>query len=460
MKYQIFISYREERENVQFAKVVYDTLLEEKYSVFLDDKNLKSGKFDEIILSALNECQDFILLLTPGSLIKKKEDDWVYKEISVALKNRKNIIPIALYDLNEFPEDLNEEIAGLKTCHIIKLIGNEHFWMDLREGISVKPHLFVIKNKVASDGNPLIKRFMQALWIGGILWIIEFVLACLLHYMFKESWKLPFVLWNICKSFQGISIFQIIELQLLQGIVALVLFYWPIKNNILYIWKTDALYNIDIKDLDAPPNYIYERLNNKYASKRLKNKKEYFGRDDNGEWNYFEENDGLVLASLGEQYTTYMQINCRKWPKIRICGVGSMITRRLAIEILELQHIKYVRNQNNVLRFEKNDIDINIWYGKIWPKNIEIKRKNVQSALDEYIFLQNFTYEDENRVKYDCIFLRQLQYNEQIYAVLQLSLKGKKVNQCVILRREAENNYVLANQDEAEKVFTVFARSW
>ena len=454
MKYQIFISYREEDKNVQFAKVLYDKLIDDKYSVFLDDKNLKSGKFDEVILAALNECQDFILLLTPGSLTKRKKEDWVYKEISIALKNGKNIIPIALYDLNEFPQDLNKEIEDLKRYRIIKVIGNNSFWVELFERTTSHQHLLPFKTKLVCKENPFIKYISNTMKLTGILWGLAYIGFCLIHYKFQYSWNLPVILWNICKSYYGLSILQITGLHLSQGLVFWLIWCWIKNNSITYIKSVNEIYNIDIDDFNAPTDYACAKLDSWQYKKGVK-REIHYKNTDKGE-NCFWGNLGVTLSFLHEQYAMYFFIDCRMWTKGSICGVGSKITKKMAITIMEGQNIKYIRRQNDILRFEIDDIDINIWYGSIFPRAIEMKRKHIESNLDDYIFFRNYSFIDENNIEYNIYPLGQFQHNGQIYVMTQLTFKNKKIDRYMVIRKDEGDYIIVTEQKEVREVLEAF----
>ncbi len=85
--YQIFISYR--REGGEFlGKMIYDRLSQKGYRVFYDVETLTSGHFNTQLYHVIEECQDFLLLLTPGSMDRccRDSDDWVRSEIRHALK--------------------------------------------------------------------------------------------------------------------------------------------------------------------------------------------------------------------------------------------------------------------------------------------------------------------------------------------------------------------------------------
>lgn len=94
MKYDIFISYR--RSGGKFiARTLKESLKAKGYNVFLDYDNLTDGHFDERILSAIESAPIFMLILSEGCLDRCHEaDDWVRKEIELALTNAKHIIPI------------------------------------------------------------------------------------------------------------------------------------------------------------------------------------------------------------------------------------------------------------------------------------------------------------------------------------------------------------------------------
>lgn len=113
MKYDIFISYRREG-GFNMADSIYQRLINAGYSAFLDIEQLNSGKFNTKLLSVIEQCKDFILILPPGALDRcVNDDDWVRQEIEHALKCGKNIVPIMLRgfewpSLNNLPESLME----------------------------------------------------------------------------------------------------------------------------------------------------------------------------------------------------------------------------------------------------------------------------------------------------------------------------------------------------------------
>src|SRR5271157_4735698 len=93
-RFDIFISYRREDSDV-FARMLKTELEKKKLKVYLDVDNLHSSYFDNQLLDIIVNCNNFILILTPGSLERcSNPDDWVRKELLHAISHDRNIIPI------------------------------------------------------------------------------------------------------------------------------------------------------------------------------------------------------------------------------------------------------------------------------------------------------------------------------------------------------------------------------
>ena len=112
-KFDVFISYR--RDGGEYtAKIIRDRLNEQGYSAFFDVESLRSGDFNTKLYSVIEECTDFLLILSPGALDRcSNPDDWVRREIEYALEKGKNIIPVMLRGF-EFPERLPESIEAVR----------------------------------------------------------------------------------------------------------------------------------------------------------------------------------------------------------------------------------------------------------------------------------------------------------------------------------------------------------
>lgn len=118
MKYDIFISYRREG-GYDTAKHLYDLLVRDGYKVSFDIDTLRSGDFDTQLLTRIEQCRDFILIVDKHAFDRTLDPgfdphkDWLRCELAHALKHDKNIIPVFLSGVSGFPEGLPKDIAGV-----------------------------------------------------------------------------------------------------------------------------------------------------------------------------------------------------------------------------------------------------------------------------------------------------------------------------------------------------------
>ena len=112
-KYDVFIGYRRET-GAETAKHLRDVLKARGYRVFFDTDTLSAGNFDEELLRTVKECDDYIIVLSLGTLDRCwDEGDWIRRDLECALKTGKNIVPI-MFDDFAFPEKLPEEINEIR----------------------------------------------------------------------------------------------------------------------------------------------------------------------------------------------------------------------------------------------------------------------------------------------------------------------------------------------------------
>lgn len=91
-KFDIFISYRRDGGST-LAKLIYESLLQKRYSVFFDHDTLTSGEFGIKLIKTIEAAKDVIVVLSKNCLERcKNEDDWLRKEITTAINSNKNII--------------------------------------------------------------------------------------------------------------------------------------------------------------------------------------------------------------------------------------------------------------------------------------------------------------------------------------------------------------------------------
>lgn len=101
MSYDIFISYRRKGAGAGVAGELQAKLENLGCKVFLDVDEIGSGQFPVQIEHAIEECKDFLLVLSPGTLDHCiDEEDWVRREILQAQSLNKNIIGVGLPGFN------------------------------------------------------------------------------------------------------------------------------------------------------------------------------------------------------------------------------------------------------------------------------------------------------------------------------------------------------------------------
>ena len=147
-RYNIFISYRRE-DGAQYARIIQLLLENEGYSVFLDYEELKDGKFESKIENAIIESQVFILILSRKYFSRCwKRNDWVRKEISIAIKNRKKIIPVVPDNIDvKIPFFLDKELSSFILEEQFSHIDfGEKLYKDVRSMIKGRIDMNVIKD--------------------------------------------------------------------------------------------------------------------------------------------------------------------------------------------------------------------------------------------------------------------------------------------------------------------------
>ena len=150
----IFVSYRC-TGGLAFARTLQLELKCRGYNVFFDYNSLRSGKFDDEILKAIDVCKCFVLILSEGCMDRcLEEDDWVRAEITHALKNGKRIIPMKKNDSPfAFPNALPDEIASIVNIPIVE-------W---------NPNSDLVKNRIDEEFFKSCKDDVPAILLNGTL---------------------------------------------------------------------------------------------------------------------------------------------------------------------------------------------------------------------------------------------------------------------------------------------------
>lgn len=114
----VFLSYRRDSGD-ELARLLKKGLEAEGIDCFLDVDDLGASHFDDRLLREIEKRANFIVILSQGALDRCiNENDWLRKEITHAIKTKRNIVPIIIPDFTEtikFPssEQLPREIAEL-----------------------------------------------------------------------------------------------------------------------------------------------------------------------------------------------------------------------------------------------------------------------------------------------------------------------------------------------------------
>lgn len=141
--FDVFISYRRSDGTVK-AKALDLAFSMDDCRTFLDFKSLGTGAFDKRLENAVLDAPIFIMVWTPDYFKRcvkegektKNEDDWVRKEIELALENGKKIIPIN-YDegMDKVPDYLDEEFKTKLGVHNVVNLHGDNTFDDTVKGI-------------------------------------------------------------------------------------------------------------------------------------------------------------------------------------------------------------------------------------------------------------------------------------------------------------------------------------
>ncbi len=151
MRTQVFISYRR-NGGLAVAEDIYNHL-SESYEVFFDMKSLRNGRFDLNIEEAIGRCTDFILILS-NQIFSRFEDegDWISRELELALKGSKNIIPVFLDDFVQ-PVTDNERIKTVLHYNGIKY--SDEMFYDRLAGFMLSNEKRVLNIECDGEGYKL-----------------------------------------------------------------------------------------------------------------------------------------------------------------------------------------------------------------------------------------------------------------------------------------------------------------
>lgn len=152
--YDIFISYRRDG-GAQYARTLQLMLEKKGYKVFLDYDELKDEKFSPQIEAAIENSTIYMILLTKGSMARCANDgDWVRREIEIAVKNGKRIVPVnpdGTYD--GMPANVPQPIKNA-------IEDTQHSEINFGQTLNVTVDQ-MIKNRI----RPYIHHFSWGIWL-------------------------------------------------------------------------------------------------------------------------------------------------------------------------------------------------------------------------------------------------------------------------------------------------------
>lgn len=182
-KYDIFISYRRDGGEM-LAHILFERLKDSGYAAFQDVESLRSGDFNTALYGVIENCEDFLLVLSPGALDRCANlNDWVRNEIVYALQLNKNIIPIMMRGF-VWPENLPSEIETLRYKNGLTA-STEYFDQFL-----IKLEDFLVSQKAAPQTSKVHHSLRAILFFS--LYVLGLLSPLLIIFLLKQ----PFVLWQ------------------------------------------------------------------------------------------------------------------------------------------------------------------------------------------------------------------------------------------------------------------------
>ena len=148
---QIFISYRR-KDGFYPAYLLYKELIGQNFTVFFDLKSLRTGVFPDIIRQNIEDCTDFILIVSDSTFSQRifQADDWVHRELALVLRLNKNVVPVFVN--GTIPDDLPEDIARIKNRQGLQQIDpnliSENYKKLIDERLVSKPQKMILPWKM------------------------------------------------------------------------------------------------------------------------------------------------------------------------------------------------------------------------------------------------------------------------------------------------------------------------
>ena len=119
--YDIFVSYRRDKGS-EVARFLANRLTQKGYRVFLDVDSLGAGEWGRELSDRIDECPDFIAVITEGYFVRcAAPDDVVRREIARAIDGGSTIVPILVGE-GRIPADLPTDIEGISAHNGVRYL--------------------------------------------------------------------------------------------------------------------------------------------------------------------------------------------------------------------------------------------------------------------------------------------------------------------------------------------------
>lgn len=119
--YDVFVSYRRDKGS-EVARFLAERLVKRGYRVFLDVDSLGSGEWGKELQQRIDECPDFIAVVTEGYFVRcENPNDVVRKEIARALETQATVIPLFVGD-GKIPPNLPADIDTISAHNGVRYL--------------------------------------------------------------------------------------------------------------------------------------------------------------------------------------------------------------------------------------------------------------------------------------------------------------------------------------------------
>jgi tetratricopeptide (TPR) repeat protein len=159
----VFISYR--RTNFYTALAVYQDLTAHGYDVFFDFQSIDSGDFEKAITENVKAKAHFLIILSPSALERCNEpDDWLRREIELAIDEGRNIVPLMMEGFDFGSPSVKETLSGklnmLKRYNGLRLVAD--YFFEAMEKLRERYLKVALQDIHLHPLNPAAKEFTEA----------------------------------------------------------------------------------------------------------------------------------------------------------------------------------------------------------------------------------------------------------------------------------------------------------